>query len=181
MTSILVVEHDPAVRDFMAEVLKTDLAAAVSSCSTGEHATAAIATGAFDLAVIDVGMPDISGYELARCAANMNIPTLLCTGHPDSLARLEAAGCPYLAKPFGTHELIGQAAAVIARAAENISRVSASLTRLRVTIEGLEVDLAESRRLVNESTVLLVEPARVLRDSGTGCPGEQSERATPTS
>src|SRR5258708_7001519 len=126
MTSILVAEKDPAIRDFVAYVLRTDLAATVSSYSTGEQAAVAIATGAFDLAVIDVGMPDIPGYELARRAVDVNIPTLLCTGHPDSLARLEAVGCPYLAKPFGTHELIGQAAAGIARAAENISRVRAS-------------------------------------------------------
>jgi hypothetical protein len=48
-----------------------------------------------------------------------------------------------------------------------------------VTAEGLEADLAESRRLVNESKATLVEPARILRGSGgTGCPDEQSERTT---
>jgi CheY-like chemotaxis protein len=89
-------------------------------------------------------MPDISGYELARRAANMNIPTLLCTGHPDAMGELQDVGCPHLAKPFSPHELISEAAAVIACAAENISRVKASLTRLRATLDRLEAEMEES-------------------------------------
>jgi DNA-binding response OmpR family regulator len=163
MTSILVAERDPDVRELLTVILRADFAAAVVSHSTGEGAADAIATGAFDLALIDVGMRGITGYELARRAANMNIPTLLCTGHPDAIARLEAAECPHLAKPFRTRDLIEQAAAVIARAAENVCRVKASLTRLRPTVEGLEADLAESRLLVNESKALITD--RQIRSS----------------
>lgn len=59
----------------------------------------AIETAGFDLAIIDVNMPEISGYELARRAANRNIPTLLSTGHPDADIKLRDVQCPYLAKP----------------------------------------------------------------------------------
>ena len=59
------------------------MAAVVRSASTGTLGAEAIETGAFDLAIIDVLMPELSGYELAKRAANKNIPALLCTGHPE--------------------------------------------------------------------------------------------------
>jgi DNA-binding response OmpR family regulator len=61
VTAILVAETDPDVRDLLTDILRIDFAATVSSYSTGERAAAAIATGAFDLAIIDVGLPEISG------------------------------------------------------------------------------------------------------------------------
>jgi two-component system, OmpR family, catabolic regulation response regulator CreB len=117
-------------------------------------AAKAIETGAFDLAIIDVGMPEISGYELAKHAANQNIPALLCTGHPDALINLKNYGCPHLAKPFRIQELVHQAAWIITRPAENISLVKASLAQLQATAAGFQADLAESCRLVNESKSL---------------------------
>jgi CheY-like chemotaxis protein len=46
------------------------------------------------------------GLELAARAANRNIPSLLCTGHPDALAQLQEHDYPHLAKPFrGIHVL----------------------------------------------------------------------------
>jgi DNA-binding response OmpR family regulator len=47
----------------------------------------------FDLAIIDVNLPEISGYELARRAANRNIPTLLSSGHPDADAKRIKSFC----------------------------------------------------------------------------------------
>jgi CheY-like chemotaxis protein len=46
-------------------------------------------TAGFDLAIIDVNMPEISGYELARRAANRNIPALLSSCHPHAGAKLK--------------------------------------------------------------------------------------------
>jgi CheY-like chemotaxis protein len=56
---------------------------------TGSLALQAIETAGFDLAIIDVNMPEISGYELARRAANRNIPTLLSSCHPHAGAKFK--------------------------------------------------------------------------------------------
>ena len=37
-------------------------------------------------------MPEISGFKLAERAANRNIPSLLCTGHPDAMTKLQEHG-----------------------------------------------------------------------------------------
>jgi CheY-like chemotaxis protein len=97
MTAILVAEDDPGICDLLTEVLETELSARVRCERTGSLALQAIETAGFDLAIIDVNMPEISGYELARRAANRNIPTLLSSGHPDSDIRLKEYECPYLA------------------------------------------------------------------------------------
>ena len=119
----------------------------------------AIDQEAFDLAIIDVFVPDISGFELAAHAAKRNIPTLFCTGHPDVLAQLQRHDCAYLAKPFALADLITESAKVIANTAENIRRVEASVAKLHATTVGLRAALAESRRLLDERKILCADLA----------------------
>jgi DNA-binding response OmpR family regulator len=155
MTAILVAEDDPGVCDLLTDALETELNAMVRCERTGNLALRAIETAGFDLAIIDVNLPGISGYELARRAANRNIPTLLFSGHPDTDIKLKKSECPYLAKPYRVVELIESAAEAITHADENIRRIKASLARLAVTNEGLKAAMAESERLINESKAIL--------------------------
>jgi CheY-like chemotaxis protein len=155
MTAILVAEDDPAICHLLTDLLEADLAARVRCERTGSLALQAIETAGFDLAIIDVTLPEISGYELARRAANRNIPTLLSSGHPDADAKLKECECPYLAKPYRPAELIGEAAKAITHADENIRRVKASMAKLEAATEGLKAVVAESDRPVNKSKTIL--------------------------
>jgi CheY-like chemotaxis protein len=149
MTAILVVEDDPGICDLLTDLLEVDLAARVRCERTGSLALQAIETAGFDLAIIDVNMPEISGYELARRAADLHIPTLLSSGHPDTDIKLKECECPYLAKPYRVTDLIGAAAAAITHADENIRRIKISLARLEAPIESLKA------RPMNESKAAL--------------------------
>jgi CheY-like chemotaxis protein len=155
MTKVLVVDNDPLVCDFVADLVEVELAAEVKRAMTGAFAAQAIDGGAFDLAIIDVFMPEISGLVLAERAANRNIPALLCTGHPDALAQLQEHGYPHLAKPFKAADLIHESAKAITAAAENIARVKASAARLQATVHGLKDAIGESRRLLERTKALL--------------------------
>jgi DNA-binding response OmpR family regulator len=155
VTAILVAEDDPGICDLLTDLLEVELAAMVRCERTGSLALQAIETAGFDLAIIDVNLPEISGYELARRAANRNIPTLLSSGHPDADIKLKELECPYLAKPYRVTDLIGRAAEAITHAGENIRRIKASLAKLAATTEGLKVAMAESERLMNESKAIL--------------------------
>ena len=156
MTAILVAEDDPGVCDFLTDALELELGATVRCERTGSLALQAIETAGFDLAIIDVNMPGgISGYELARRAANRNVPTLLSTGHPDADAKLREYEFPYLAKPYEVTALLSAAARAITQAGENICRLKASFDRLEAATEGLKADMAESIRLINESKALV--------------------------
>jgi two-component system, sensor histidine kinase and response regulator len=169
MTTILVAEDDPDICDLLTDLLEVELAATVRCEQTGSLALRAIETAGFDLAIIDVNMPEISGYELARRAANRNIPTLLSSGHPDADIKLKEYACPYLAKPYRVTELISQAAEAITHADANIRRIKTSLAKLEATTDGLKATIAESNRIINESKAIIAgrpssEPNRPNRN-----------------
>jgi DNA-binding NtrC family response regulator len=151
MTAILVAEEDPGICDLLTDVLETELCATVRCERTGRLALRAIETAAFDLAIIDVSMPEISGYELAKWAASWNLPVLLSGGHPNAGATLKEYEFPYLAKPYEIDDLVFAAAIAITQAGENIRRIKASFAKLEGAVEDLKADMATSGRLINES------------------------------
>lgn len=151
MTAILVAEDDPGICDLLTDVLKTELFAMVRCEQTGSLALRALETAAFDLAIIEVNLPEISGYELARHAASRNIPALLSSGHSDADAQLKEFEWPYLAKHYQVSDLIGEVAEAIAHPGQNICRVKASVARLAATTQGWKAAMAASERLLNES------------------------------
>jgi hypothetical protein len=100
-------------------------------------------------------MPEISGCDLARHAANRNVLALLCSGHPDADAKVRGADCPYLAKPYQINDLVYASAKAIAHTTENIRRIKAFQAKLETTTEGLKVGLAESDRLMSAGKAIL--------------------------
>jgi DNA-binding NtrC family response regulator len=155
VTTILVAERDPLVCSVIADVLQIGFDAAVRSENIGVLAAAALEVEWFDLAIIGYHFPDISGFELAESAANHDIASLLVTGHPDALAQLNGSGYPYLRKPFRLGDLTREVADILADHAANIRRVKASVAKLSATLKGLQADIAQSRRLMTESRLLL--------------------------
>jgi CheY-like chemotaxis protein len=139
MTAILVAEDDPLICDLLTEVFKEEFAATVRCERTGSDALHAIETAGFDLAIIDVNLPEMSGYELARHAINRNIPTLLSSGYPESDDRLKDDECPYLPKPHRIAELLDEAVEAIAHGKNNIHRVKTTLASGRNLTLGARV------------------------------------------
>jgi DNA-binding response OmpR family regulator len=157
MTAILVVERDPAVAFTFADAFANDWAAQVRCVDTGRLAAELIETGTYDLAIIDANMPDISGLELGRRAANRNVPALLCSGNPNTLQKLADFGVPHLAKPFALDLLILESARVITEAQSNIRKVRQTCTQLLAATGRLEAEMARSSALVRESKAILAK------------------------
>jgi pyruvate/2-oxoglutarate dehydrogenase complex dihydrolipoamide dehydrogenase (E3) component/CheY-like chemotaxis protein len=157
MTTILLAEKDPALRDLLADILKVELAATVTCASTGTVGAEIIATEFFSLAIIDVHMTGITGYDLAARTTSRNIPALLCTGHPDDIAMLQNCNRPHLAKPFGTRELVYEAAKFITRATEHIRCVRESLAMVQMRVgriashRPLETEVSATRTELDHS------------------------------
>ncbi len=113
---ILVVEDSERV----AETVRAALRAKGHSVVVAEGLRAAddaFAAQAFDVAVVDVGLPDGSGLEWCRAArrAGSDLPILLLTartGVPDRVAGLDAGADDYLGKPFAVDELVARVRAL---------------------------------------------------------------------
>ena len=88
----------------------------------GEQALRLAREGAFDLAVLDVSMPKLSGHEvtreLRRDEATKGLPVILLTARvqdADLADGLAAGADGYLKKPFGPKELLGEVQALLDR------------------------------------------------------------------
>ena len=80
----------------------------------------------FDLAIIDIGLPDISGIDIIKQfrLQKINLPILILTARSswqDKVSGLEAGADDYLVKPFHIEELIARINALIRRASHSIS------------------------------------------------------------
>ena len=93
---------------------------AVTATSTCAEGLRELASASFDLAVLDVGLPDGSGLDLCRRARRegYDLPLLLLTartGVSERIAGLDAGADDYLGKPFATAELVARVRALSRR------------------------------------------------------------------
>ncbi|MEP6766009.1 MAG: response regulator transcription factor [Gemmatimonadaceae bacterium] len=140
---ILVVEDDPEVRDFLLRVIR-EAAWAADSAETGQRALDLFASVSYDLAVLDVGLPDMDGFEVCRTirARGDRTPVLVLTARNavnDRVRGLDAGADDYLAKPFAVSELLARLRALARRPAITLEPV--------LRIADLELDAATHRAI----------------------------------
>lgn len=115
---ILIVEDEPAIADAIAYALSTE-GFAPHRVGTGGEALARIQGGAFRLVILDVGLPDLSGFEVCRRLRGFSsIPVLFLTARSEEVDRilgLELGGDDYVAKPFSPRELVARVRAILRR------------------------------------------------------------------
>ncbi len=165
---ILIVEDDPGI----AEVLNYALSAAgheVMHVSEGRDAIARSAEA--DCVVLDVGLPDIDGFEVCRAIRKKSDkPILFLTSRSDEIDRvvgLEIGGDDYLTKPFSTRELLARIKAIMRRLQPSNSGGSGPVGDIVVDAEkrlvfchGKPVEL--SRLEFDLLSVLLAQRGRVF-------------------
>jgi two-component system, OmpR family, catabolic regulation response regulator CreB len=115
---ILIVEDEPAIADTLIYALKTE-GFAPEWCATGRAGLAALAAKSFALVVLDVGLPDGSGFDVCKqIRTRLNVPVLFLTARNTELDRvlgLELGGDDYLTKPFSPRELTARVKAILRR------------------------------------------------------------------
>jgi two-component system OmpR family response regulator len=117
---ILIAEDDAVLADGLTRSLRQS-GYSVDCVLNGAAADAALATGAFDLLILDVGLPKLSGFEVLKRlrARNATVPVLILTaldGVDDRVRGLDLGADDYLAKPFALQELEARVRALTRRA-----------------------------------------------------------------
>jgi two-component system copper resistance phosphate regulon response regulator CusR len=124
---ILVVEDEPEVADLVSRAIR-EAAWAADVVGTGAAALEALAVFDYDMAVLDLGLPDLDGFEVCRRwrARGGRTPILMLTARGSLSARvagLDAGADDYLSKPFAIEELLARMRALFRRPASALDPV----------------------------------------------------------
>jgi two-component system catabolic regulation response regulator CreB len=115
---ILIVEDEPAIADTIQYALETDGFSTVCLAS-GQGVRTFLSKESVDLILLDVGLPDMSGFDLCKeIRKTLNVPILFLTARADEIDRvvgLEIGGDDYMTKPFSPRELSARVKAILRR------------------------------------------------------------------
>jgi DNA-binding response OmpR family regulator len=117
--TILVAEDDPHIRMGLVDTLESE-GYRVIEAHTGRQAVNRFQAGGVDLILLDVMMPEKSGYDVCRDirAAGDRVPIIMLTAKGeeiDKVVGLQLGADDYVTKPFGVHELLARIDAVLRR------------------------------------------------------------------
>jgi DNA-binding response OmpR family regulator len=135
MAAVVLVEDDLEIRNLVARVLAGHGHDVVSAATAMEGLEAAV-KGAPDLVILDLGLPDLDGFELLKMIRAVSaVPVIVATarGVEDEIVRtLDAGADDYLVKPFGARQLEARVRAVLRRRGEDPDPVT--------VVGGLSID-----------------------------------------
>jgi DNA-binding response OmpR family regulator len=166
---VLVVDDEHALRRLLRLYLEKE-GYEVVEADDGLDALSLLRRGGIDLALVDVMLPELDGFELLRRVRNESgIPIILLTARGEEAQRitgLELGADDYVVKPFSPPEVVARVRAqlrrarglVAAREPLRIGAVELDEDARRVTIDGQEVDL--TRREFDLLAALLRDPDR---------------------
>ena len=147
MPVILIAEDEPAIADTVLYALRSEGLEA-EHCLLGRDVLPRVRAGGVDVVVLDVGLPDCSGFDVCRelraCkeAWVSEVPVIFLTARNDEIDRvigLELGADDYMAKPFSPRELV-------ARVRARLRRSQSGLEAAKVTAKGeFDIDLEGHR------------------------------------
>ncbi len=167
---VLLIEDDSAVARSIELMLK-GAGFNIYSTDLGEEGVDLGKIYEYDIIVLDLTLPDISGYEVLKQLrmARVNTPVMILSGNPDIEAKVKTLGFgadDYLTKPFNKDELVARITAIVRRSkghAESVIRTGDILVNLdaktvevngdRVHLTGKEYQMFELLSLRKGTTL----------------------------
>ena len=153
-TSVLVADDDPGVLDVVAFMLRRE-GFAVDEEKDGTAALQAARARPYDIVILDVMLPGVSGTEVCReLRAESDVPILMLTARDaesDRVLGLELGADDYVTKPFSSAELLSRVRAILRRRELDRAQSGSTLRKLG----GLQIDLGRHEVLVDGDRVHL--------------------------
>ncbi|OUP07421.1 response regulator transcription factor [Collinsella sp. An2] len=154
-TRILVVDDEKTITDLVGIYLRNE-GYEVTLAYNGADAARAILSQEFDLAILDIMLPDIDGYELLRTIrADHTYPVIMLTARDsqtDKIEGLTLGADDYVVKPFRPLELVARVKAQLRRYTSYGSRAKAEDSHL-LSVNGLTINRDARSVTVDEKPV----------------------------
>ncbi|HEY3707176.1 MAG TPA: response regulator transcription factor [Terracidiphilus sp.] len=158
---VLVVDDEMRLAQNMAAALREGPNYAVDICHDGQEALLLCDVTTYDLVILDLMLPKLSGHEVLRRirASNAEIPVLVLTavsGPESTIELLNLGADDYMTKPFDLGELIARARALIRRGKGlknttlRVGPVAMSIAEQRVSVSGKDIDLSPTEYRILE-------------------------------
>lgn len=148
---VLVVDDERAIRRYLHVALSAqDIT--VLEASTGEEALRAVAVDRPDVVILDLGLPDMEGTEVARRIREWSeVPIIILSvreQEDEKIAALDSGADDYLTKPFGTGELMARIRAALRRSIRKDNEPVIVVDQLRIDLERRQVMVADNEILL---------------------------------
>jgi two-component system, OmpR family, response regulator len=171
---ILVVEDDPLLAESLVRALQQQ-GYGVGHARRGQDADTALRTHRFDLLLLDIGLPDVDGFEVLRRlrARSDATPVLVVTAREavdERVHGLDLGADDYLTKPFSLSELEARVRALLRRAKPALAA--------RIVVGGLTVDSAARRAKIDGRAVELTAREWTLLELFLARPGHALSKLT---
>jgi DNA-binding response OmpR family regulator len=164
---VLLIEDDPRIRQSLARLLGSS-GYAVESTRTGMDGVERAASGAFEVVVLDLGLPDIDGEQVLKMIrAISDVPVIVATARDDEadiVRILDHGADDYVTKPFSAEQLEARIRAIRRRSATPGAEV--------IRVGGLEIDMGAHEATLDGAELDLTGRefellAYLARNSGT--------------
>ncbi len=152
---ILIAEDDPNIRTGLVDTLESE-GYTVTPAEDGKQAMALFNKNDFSLIILDIMMPEKSGYDVCReiRQTNEEVPVIMLTAKGeeiDKVVGLQLGADDYITKPFGVHELLARISAVLRRSNRSSAKTDESGPD-KFSFGNSEVDALQYRMKKGEET-----------------------------
>jgi two-component system catabolic regulation response regulator CreB len=192
LQSILLIEDEASIADAVGYALETE-GFECRWCQLGRDGLDALTDGDYALVILDVGLPDISGFEVCKTIRrSSDVPIIFLTARAEEVDRivgLEIGGDDYVSKPFSPRELLARVKVILRRVApggaagNNDTVFDLDVSKAQVRYHGQLLDLTRYEYLILK--LLLQQPERVfsraqIMDQVWAAPETSLERVVDT-
>ena len=151
---VLIIEDEPQIRRFLRATLASHGYALIEA-TTAQDGLAQAATRQPDLVILDLGLPDLDGLEVAKQLREWSrVPIIVLSARGqenDKIAALDAGADDYLTKLFGVGELMARMRVAL----RHIAAVAQELDNAIFVVDDLRVDLARRQVFIDDEEIHL--------------------------
>lgn len=160
MPHILLADDDVELCDLLAQYLKAE-GFEVTAVHDGQQAITALQSSSYDLLILDVMLPLLTGFEVLRqLREHSKVPVLMLTARGEDVDRivgLEMGADDYLPKPCNPRELVARMRAILRRSQKNVIKesdiitvgdVSIDLGKHQIELDGKELSVTSTEFMI---------------------------------